>query len=132
MSSALQVVAARQYDPIILYGACPTSPISNWFDIPEGYHAVVKVYDAPAGWCFEFEEGVCICCCDIEWYPVPGACCGAAAIGLTQNKIDGEICLPAGRYRASATDEFGDPVVPGPREAVLKVSIMPGPCPTTV
>lgn len=67
----MQVVAYRSYDPIILFGNCPTSPISNWFDVPQGYHAVIQAYDIPNGWCIEFEERVCICCCKIVNYPYP-------------------------------------------------------------
>lgn len=129
MSNAMQVVASRQYAPTVLYTPCPTSPISNVFDIPEGYHALVQLYDAPVGWCITFEEEVCLCCCDLEYYEVLDECQGSIALAIDGCKA---LCMSAGKYRATVSDEDGDPVTPAIREVVIKVSIMPGPCPATV
>lgn len=131
MSNAMQVVAHRQYAPKVLYTPCPTSAISSVFDVPEGYHAQLQLYALPTGWCVTLEEEVCLCCCDLEYYPVCNDCGHDITLGFTQNDHQ-TLCLSSGKYRATVSDEDGDPVTPAAREVVIKVSIMPGPCPATV
>lgn len=131
MSNALQVVAARQYPPSVLYNNCPQSPVSNLITVPQGYHAVAQIYQAPDDWCVTIEERVCICCCDFLFFPLCNDCGHEITLGFTEHDHT-TLCIPAGEYQMTVSDEDGDPVTPAPREVVIKVSIMPGPCPVTV
>ena len=129
MSNALQVVASRQYAPTLLYPRCPTSPISDVFEIPDGYHGTLQGYAIPEDWCITFEEELCLCCCNLEYFPVLDDC--LQPLGLYFEDCGGSrnICLPAGKYRALATDAEDDPVTPSINDVIIKISIMPGPCP---
>lgn len=116
-------------EPRMLYDKCPTSSISNLFEVPCGMHAQIKLYDMPDDWCVRFEEQLCFCCCDILFVPVTecGVCC---PLQFTCDDIGTTLCLPAGSYRALITDEDGDPQIPIRKEIVMKVSFFNGPCPS--
>lgn len=128
MGNALYVEAYRQYPPVILFGACPKSAISNTFDVPAGYHAELRLHDLPDGWCVTFEEQVCVCCCDLEHYPVCNDCGKPITLGWTRNDHQ-TLCLTSGTYRATVLDEDGEPVRPASREVIIQATIAPGPCP---
>lgn len=130
MGSALQVVAAKQYAPIMLFAGCPTNPMSNVFCVPDGYHAVAKLYELPTGWCLSLEEELCIGC-ELYYVPVNNDCGHQITMGTSANDCK-EYCLDAGKYRMTVLDEDGDPVTPGVLEAIIKISIMPGPAPVKV
>lgn len=123
------VVSHKQYDPIQMYEPCPTSPVSKWIIVPNGYHVQFKLFQIPTDFCLTFEEVVCPCCCKLVNFPLCDDCGCELAMGLGPND-DRIICLPAGRYEATLLDEDGDPTVPGELEVILQANILPGNCPT--
>lgn len=127
MGSCCQAVSKRE--PKMLYDKCPTSSISNEFEVPCGMHAEIKLYDMPDDWCVRFQEKLCFCCCDILFVPVTqcGVCC---PLTLSCEDIGDTICLPAGTYRALITDDEDDPQIPIRKEIIMKVSLFDGPCPS--